>query len=114
MECVCSYCECSFGNANDHWQTVTVTGLDPGTYAVTTTSDDPIEMPCCTFTDTVTLEFPPTPSPTAGVTADPTAEPTSDPSAAPSRAPTVDPTASPTVEPTASPTYSLSVSLKLV
>lgn len=129
VECVCSYCQCGFGNNNDHWQTVTVSGLDAGTYAVTTTSDDPIETPCCVFTDTVTLNFPPTPDPTASpsnepsnapsnaMTADPTSAPTTDPtveptvspsndpSLAPTVEPTVVPTASPTVDPTASPTY---------
>lgn len=107
VECVCSYCSCSLGNSNHHWQTVSVSGLDPGTYAVSTTSDSQTETPCCTFTDTVTVYFPPTPSPTLSPTKEPTA-PTLTPSAEPTVSPTTGTpttasptTASPTIEATA-------------
>jgi len=116
IECDCSYCACSYGNDNDHWQTVSISGLDPGTYAVTTTTDSAVEEPCCTFTDTVTVYFPPTPAPTLSPTDDPTAPtdaPTGSPSQPPSSAPTQPPTSSPSAAPSGSPTMTPSAAPSL-
>jgi len=117
VDCVCSHCNngCSLdhSNRNDHWQTVTVSDLEPGTYAVTTTSETSIETPCCDpFGSSVTSQTPnPTISPTVSPspptespTFDPTVEPTMNPTADPTTEPTMDPTSDPTVDPTNDPT----------